>query len=75
MVILKFVTSQMCLQNEFCVSFHLIKTSCHLTICIEFSINMAIPTLRPQVCKVPQMQYLHARLTFYFHLRCEEGVK
>jgi hypothetical protein len=42
MVISKFVTSQMCLQNEFCVSFHLIKTSCHLTICIEFSIDLGL---------------------------------
>jgi hypothetical protein len=75
MVISKFVTSQTCLQNEFCVSFHLIKTSCHLPICIEFFINLAIPVLRPQVCKVPQMQYSNARLTFYFHLRCEKGVK
>ncbi len=46
------------LQNE-CVSCHLIKTWCHLTICIEFSIDMAIITLKPQVCKVLQMQYLY----------------
>jgi hypothetical protein len=75
MVISKFVTTQMCFHNEFCVSSHLIETSCHLTICVKFSINIAIPALRPQVCKVLQMQYPHVGLTFYFHSRCEEGVK